>query len=185
MVEVQEMNVGDKDAKKPNLAESESAGNSELLKKQISDLQTSIKDKEGKYLYLYAEFENFKKRAARERTDLIKYGWESAARELLQVVDNLERALSHIPPETDKTFIEGLNMVVGQLKAALKKQGIEPIPTHQKIFDPNFHEAVSQEPSELPSGTIVKEHSAGYTLHGRLLRPAKVSISTGTNDKSS
>src|SRR4051812_18310979 len=83
----------------------------ESLDKKIQELELQVKEKESKYLYLYAEFENFKRRAAREKSEFAKFGHESLARELLHVVDNLERALAHMPPETDKTVIAGLEMV--------------------------------------------------------------------------
>jgi molecular chaperone GrpE len=160
-------------------ASHESDGSGAELLKRIEDLEAQVKDKENKYLYLYAEFENFKKRSVKERSDLLKFGWEAPARELLQVVDNLERALEHVPPGTDKTLSEGLALIVQQFEQTLKKQGITLIESEGKPFDANLHEAVGQEPSELPSGTIVRELLAGYTLHGRLLRPARVVISSG------
>jgi molecular chaperone GrpE len=149
------------------------------LQARVQELEAQLKEKESKYLYLYAEFENFKKRAVKERADLLKFGWEPAARELLQVVDNLERALEHAPPSTDKTLIEGLQMVLNQFKSVLQKQGIQHIDSMQKSFDPEYHEAVGQEASDQPEGTVVKEHMRGYTLHGRLLRPARVVVSGG------
>lgn len=150
------------------------------LKKRIQELEAQVKEKENKYLYLYADFDNFKKRSIKERSDLIKYGWEAVARDLLQVVDNLERALTHTPPDTDKTLVDGLTMVVNQFKNTLQKQGVQHIESLKKDFDPNLHEAVGQEESELPSGRIVKEHTRGYMLHGRLLRPARVVVSGGS-----
>src|SRR3954451_21578175 len=83
---------------------------------KIAELEAQLKEKDAKYLYLYAEFENYKKRAIKERSDLIKYGWENAARELLMVIDNLERALEHMPPTTDKALVQGLYMVINQFK---------------------------------------------------------------------
>ncbi|MBI2712322.1 MAG: nucleotide exchange factor GrpE [Bdellovibrio sp.] len=151
----------------------------ETQMKKIADLEAQIKEKEAKYLYLYADFDNFKKRAVKERSDLIKFGWESLARELLQTVDNLERAVSHIPQGSDPSLAEGLNLVLAQFKASLSKYGVQNIDCLKMEFDPNLHEAIGQEPSELPSGTVVREHTRGYTLHGRLLRPARVSISSG------
>jgi len=146
---------------------------------RISDLEAQVKEKENKYLYLYAEFENFKKRAVKERSDLIKFGWEPVARDLLQVVDNLERAIFHMPPATDKNLAAGLQMVVQQFKGTLEKQGVQRVDSTGKPFDPNFHEAVASEESDQPEGTIVKEQQGGYTLHGRLLRPAQVVVSAG------
>jgi len=149
------------------------------MRKKIEDLEAQVKEKDAKYLYLYAEFENFKKRALKERQDLMKFGFESAARDLLQVVDNLERALDHVPSGTDQNLVDGLKMVLNQFHAALKKQGIETVESMEKTFDPNVHEAVGQEESQHPAGTVVKEHTKGYTMHGRLLRPARVIVSGG------
>ena len=154
---------------------SESAG----LQKRIEELETQLKDKEAKYLYLYAEFENFRKRSIKERSDSLKFGWEPVARDLLQTLDNLERAVTHMPIDADKNFAEGIKMVLGQFKSTLQKQGVEAIASIQKAFDPNLHEAVAQEPSEHPEGTILKEAQPGYMLHGRLLRPSRVVVSGG------
>ena len=149
------------------------------LQKKIQDLEGQVKEKEGKYLYLYADFENFKKRSVKERSDLIKFGWESAARELLQTLDNLERALAHTPAGTDQNLVNGLTMVLEEFKSTLKKQGVTEIQSLNQAFDPHFHEAVGQEPSSAPAGTIIKEHLRGYTLHGRLLRASRVILSSG------
>lgn len=151
----------------------------EGLARRVEELETQLKEKDGKYVYLYAEFENFKKRVMKERSDLLKFGWENAARELLQVIDNLERALEHMPSSTDKTLVQGLHMVINQFRATLQKQGVEPIQSLERDFDPNLHEAVGQEASAEPEGKVVKEHLRGYTLHGRLLRPSRVTISSG------
>jgi molecular chaperone GrpE len=152
---------------------------------KVAELEGQLKEKENKYLYLYAEFENFKKRAAKERLDLLKYGWEGLAHELLEGLDNLERALSHLPPGTDKNLAGGLNMVLGQFKSTLQKQGVQEIASLGQTFDPNLHEAVAHEPSPKPEGTIIQEHHKGYTLHGRLLRPARVTVSAGNSEKKS
>lgn len=151
---------------------------------KITELEAQIKEKESKYLYLYADFENFKKRTMKERSDLIKFGWESIARELLQIIDNLELAIQHAPPASDQKWLAGLQLVLSHFKSTLEKQGVQPIETIQKPFDPYLHETVQQEPSEQPPGTILKEHSRGYTLHGRLLRPSRVTISSGKPSES-
>ncbi|MEK6704690.1 MAG: nucleotide exchange factor GrpE [Bdellovibrionota bacterium] len=146
---------------------------------KIHELEQQIKEKENRYLYLYAEFDNFKKRTAKERAELIKFGWEALARDLLLVADNLERALNHLPDSINNNLSQGLEMVLVQIRSVLEKHGIQPIETIGKMFDPNYHEAVGQEESKLFSGTIIKEHLKGYMLHGRLLRPARVIISSG------
>jgi molecular chaperone GrpE len=146
---------------------------------KLEQLENQVREKEQKYLYLYAEFENFKKRTLKERSDLIKFGWEPVARDLLQVADNLERALAHTPENTDKNLVQGLNMVLNLFRATMEKQGVQVVQSLGQGFDPNLHEAVGQVPSDKPSGTIVEENQKGYTLHGRLLRPARVVISQG------
>lgn len=153
--------------------------NAEPVEESRQELENQVREAEKKYLYLYAEFENFKKRTLKERSDLLKFGWEALARDLLQVLDNLERALAHMPADTDKNFSQGLEMVMNQFKSTLERQGIRPIETADQAFDPNLHEAVGEEESDRPTGTIIREHLRGYTLHGRLLRPARVSVSGG------
>jgi len=149
------------------------------LEKKIADLEAALKEEKNKYLYLYAEFDNFKKRNIKERSDLIKFGWESIARDILGVVDNLERAVEHMPPTTDANLKTGIEMTVAQFRGVLEKQGVAIIQSEGAVFNPELHEALSQEPSDLPSGTITKTLVKGYTLNGRLLRPAKVVMSSG------
>jgi molecular chaperone GrpE len=162
------------DASNENLNEAASA-----QLKQLEDLQAQLKDKDAKHLYLYAEFENYKKRATRENLDARKFGWENIARDLLQVLDNLERALAHTPAETDANLVTGLKMVLSQFKSTIQKQGVEEVAALGKAFDPNLQEAVGQEPSDKPAGVVTQEHVKGYTLNGRLLRPARVILSSG------
>lgn len=169
----------DDSSQEPSARGNGASDSPEILARRVEELEAQLKEKDSKYVYLYAEFENFKKRVMKERSDLLKFGWENAARELLQVIDNLERALEHMPPATDKTLVQGLHMVINQFKAALQKQGVEPIQSLEQDFDPNLHEAVGQESSSTPEGKIIREHARGYTLHGRLLRPSRVTISSG------
>jgi molecular chaperone GrpE len=147
--------------------------------KKIAELEAQLKEKDGKYLYLYAEFDNFKKRNQKERADLLKFGWENVARDLLQVLDNLDRALQHIPQDTQPVLVDGIRLVQQQFLSTLTRQGVQTIATEGQAFDPNFHEAIGQIPGAQPAGTIVKEEMKGYTLHGRLLRPARVLVSSG------
>jgi molecular chaperone GrpE len=158
----------------PEAASQEATGNARL-----AELEAQVKEKENKYLYLYAEFENYKKRVVRERSDLIKFGWENVARELVQVIDNLERALEHVSPVTDPSLQAGLKMTLDHFRNTLHKQGVHVIEALDKDFDPNLHEAVGSEPSEASAGKVIRELSRGYTLHGRLLRPAQVVVSGG------
>lgn len=144
-----------------------------------ADLEAKLAEAQQKYVYLYAEFDNFKKRAIKERQDLVKFAFEPAAREILAVVDNLGRALEFMPEGTDNNLKTGIQMVYDQLAQSLQKHGVEAIQTSGAAFDPNLHEAVGQLPSEQAAGTIIQEHQKGYTLHGRLLRPSRVVLSAG------
>jgi molecular chaperone GrpE len=134
--------------------------------------QELLEQEKNRYLYLYAEFENYKKRAIKERSDLAKFGYEGFAREMLLVMDNFERALQH----TDNldALVSGLKMVSGEMGKILERFGISAVKTVGEKFDPNLHEAVGQEEGD--DGVITKEFLKGYSLHGRLLRPAKVVV---------
>ena len=142
-------------------------------------LAEKLAQSEEKYKYLYADFENYKKRAIKERQDAMKFGWENVAGDLLQVIDNLDRALQYAKPETDANLLSGLKMVAQQFITTLGKQGVAEIPTLEHAFNPDLHEAVGQIPSDKPAGTIIQEIQKGYTLHGRLLRASRVMLSSG------
>jgi molecular chaperone GrpE len=146
---------------------------------EVEALQAKLKEAEQKYVYLYADFENFKKRAIKERQETIKFGWENVANGLLEVLDNFDRALQFAKPDTDPGLLSGLKMVASQFKATLEKQGVAEIKSVDQSFNPDLHEGVGQIPSDKPQGTIIQEAQKGYTLHGRLLRPSRVLISSG------
>ncbi len=148
----------------------------------LAALEVQLKAAEQKYVYLYAEFENFKRRAQKEREEAVKYGWEKASYDFLEVIDNLDRALHFAGTNTDKNLLMGLKMVSDQFRAALEKQGVQPIDTAGQKFDPHLHEAVGEAESELPKGGIVREETKGYRIHGRLLRASRVIVSKG-NEK--
>jgi len=151
----------------------------EAVETKIAELEAALKEEKSKYLYLYADFDNFKKRAIKERSDAMKYGWESIARDILGVVDNLERSIEFMPKDVDGNLKTGIEMTISQFRSVLEKQGVAVIPTEGSPFNPELHEAMGQEPSDLPSGSITKTLVKGYTLHGRLLRPAKIMMSAG------
>jgi molecular chaperone GrpE len=149
----------------------------------VESLQAALKEQQSKYLYLYAEFETFKKRAIKERSELLRFGHEGMSRELLSALDNFERALEHAGKSADFTnLLQGIRMVHQQVSDTLSKFGIVPIDTVGQKFDPERHEAVAQDThSQAPAGTITQEHQKGYTLHGRLLRPARVVVASSSN----
>ncbi|MBU6375058.1 MAG: nucleotide exchange factor GrpE [Bdellovibrionales bacterium] len=159
--------------------ESTAASGGNPVAEKLAQLENQLKAEQQKYVYLYADFENYKKRAVKDRADAVKFGFENAARDILQVADNLQRAVEHIPETTDKNLRAGIQMVLDQLNSTLQRHGVEAVVTQGQAFDPNLHEAVGQLPSEKPAGQVIQEHQKGYTLHGRLLRPARVVISSG------
>jgi molecular chaperone GrpE len=126
-----------------------------------------------------ADFENFKKRAARERQELSKYANESLLQKLIPILDNLEMALTaaHTQPATLESLQTGITMIHQQLKAALAEAGLEEIDAANKAFDPNWHEALSQqETGDVAEGQVVQQLRKGYRLRDRLLRPAGVVV---------
>ena len=133
-----------------------------------------------KLLRTTADFDNFKKRAARERQDAITYANASLLQKLVPILDNFEMALAAAgnAPETGAQSLHtGIAMIASQLKAALAESGLEEIDASGKVFDPNFHEAVSQqETADVPDGQVVQQLRKGYKLRDRLLRPATVIV---------
>lgn len=149
----------------------------EVLKKDETDYKA-------KYFYVAAEMDNYRKRMEREKENLLKYGNEKVLSDLLQVVDNFDRTIDMLKGDEDakiKNIVTGLNMVSKQFLDALAKHGLTAVESIGKDFDPNFHEALAQEYVEgAKPNQVVKEFQRGYSLNGRLIRPAKVVVA---NDK--
>jgi molecular chaperone GrpE len=125
-----------------------------------------------------AEFANYQKRAKQQADSDRVYAVGSLARDLLDPLDNLERAIEALRATAALSVTAGLDMVQRQLMDILAKHGVEPIPAQGRPFDPNLHDAVMQQPSqEHPEGTVVSELSKGYTIRDRVLRPSKVAVS--------
>lgn len=151
----------------------------EAAKKEASDLRDQL-------LRTVAESENFKKRMERERLTALKYSGESIFREVLPAVDNLERALSQgVVEGADaeqnlKGLLEGVQLTLKSLLATLEKFEVKPIQSIGEPFDPNHQEALTMEPSEtVPANSVVNEFEKGYYYKDRLLRAAKVIVSSG------
>jgi molecular chaperone GrpE len=127
-----------------------------------------------------ADFENFKKRAARERQDAARFANESLIQRLIPVVDNFEMALSVGQPNSENNLPSlqaGIAMIQQQLKAVLAEAGVEEVDATGKLFDPNMHEAVSeQESAKVAEGHVLQQLRKGYKLRERLLRPATVVV---------
>jgi molecular chaperone GrpE len=151
----------------------------------VDELQKRLDEKKKEYEELYdrflratADFENFKKRAEREKIDHIKFANEDLVRELLPAVDNLERALTSSESSKDTESIrKGIEIILEQVLKTLKKFGLVSYASLGEKFDPTRHEAVEQvESTEHEASTIINELQKGYFLNGRLLRPALVTV---------
>lgn len=138
------------------------------------------------YLYLAAEFENYKKNAIKERSQLLKYGSERLIREVLEVIDNFERALEITPnSENVESFAKGMELIHTELLSSLGKFGVSASNAKGLPFDPNEHEALSSEPtSEVEPGHVFRVFKKAYRLHDRLIRPAQVVVATELQDAS-
>jgi molecular chaperone GrpE len=129
-----------------------------------------------------ADFENYKKRAAREKDEAIKYANSSLLEKLIAIVDNFELGLEAARAEGEKSPIfSGMSMVFKQLLDFLADSGLQPINATGEKFDPNLHEAIAHEPSnEFPEGTVIRQTRRGYKMKDRLLRPSSVVVSSGS-----
>jgi molecular chaperone GrpE len=157
----------------------ETASQEKSVEQRIDEYKEEIKKLEDRHLRLAAEFDNYKKRSARQFEDLIRSSGEKIIISLLDVIDNFERALEAASTSTDfKALYQGMELTYQQLYDVLKKEGVEPIKAVGEIFDPNLHEAMMQiESDEYPEGVIAQEISRGYKLNGRVIRFSKVAVS--------
>lgn len=143
-----------------------------------SDAKTEAERWKNDYLYLRAEFENFKKQNIKERSDLRKYGSERLAADLLNVLDIFETALTtDVTPESFSNFRKGIEMTATELRAVLNRHGITEVPSKGQPFDPALHEALSsEETNDSAPGTITQVFKKPYKLHDRVIRPGQVVV---------
>jgi molecular chaperone GrpE len=173
----------DSEAQDSEAADSEPPRDGDEAAEEVS-LEARLDDARDKYLRLAADFENYKRRVRRERQELYNYANEALIKELLETVDNLERALEHAQQSTEegdsKTLLEGVELTHRSLMQALDKVGVQVVSPEGAEFDPSVHEAIRQVPSdEHPTGSVVEVLQKGYLLKDRLLRPALVVVSSG------
>ena len=148
-------------------------------------LQQTQKEAESfrdKWLRSAADLENYRKRAQREREDVERFGNEKLIKDLLPVLDDLDRALDMVsanPPDDVQKVIEGMRMLQKKFLGQLEKHGVTTFESVGKAFDPALHEAVQQVYTDLPPGSVANEIARGFMIHGRLLRPALVTVSLG------
>jgi len=131
-----------------------------------------------------ADFENYKKRSAREKEEAIKYANNALLERLVGIIDNFELGLAAAKEQGEQSPIySGMILVQKQLSDLLSENGLQPIEAEGKTFDPNLHEAIAHEPSDSPEGTVIRQARRGYRFKDRLLRPARVIVSSGPAKK--
>lgn len=147
--------------------------------KEITQLKEQISSEKDRVLRLSAEFENFQKRKQRELDEFKKFANETIFKQFLTVVDNLERAISSTKENADKkTLIEGVELTHKGIIKLFETFSVKPVEAENQTFDPNFHQAVTQEETDkVPDNTVTKVLQKGYLLHDRLIRPAMVIVS--------
>jgi molecular chaperone GrpE len=145
---------------------------------KIAELEAKIEEMENRYLRLQADFDNSRRRSKLDFEAAQKYRAQNLASELLQALDNFERAIKvEADNEQTKSLLQGMDMVHKGILAALKKEGVEPIESVGKEFDPHLHQAVMQvEDENFESNVVVEEFQKGYMLKDRVLRPAMVKV---------
>ncbi len=144
--------------------------------KRARDTSERLKDTHERLLRSAAEFDNFKKRTQKEKEDVQKFGMEKVLKDFLPVMDNLERALDHAEQHDPRQVVEGVKLVQKLFESTLSKHGVTGFSAVGKPFDPALHEALMQQESDEPPGTVVSEMARGYKLNDRLIRPAAVVV---------
>lgn len=157
------------------------------VKRLTSEVQHLKEEAEGlkeQFLRKLADMENLRKRLEREKNDFFKYGLSDILKDLLEILDNFERALQSAKEEPDgKTLKEGVELIYRQYQSFLLKKGVSPIELKDKTFDPAFHHAMTMEESEdIDEPEVLEELQKGYMLHDRLLRPTLVKVAVPKKD---
>lgn len=153
----------------------------EKLRQQLEEAQAEARANHDRFLRERADLENFKKRMQREKAEALRFACEPLIRELLPVVDNLERAAEH-GTGNGQSILEGVKLVLKSFIDVLDRYGVTRIDAVGEPFDPSRHQAMAQvESAEHEPNRVVEQHHRGYLLHDRLLRPALVTVSSRKN----
>lgn len=151
---------------------------------KVAELEKEVNEWKDKYLRSMAEFENFRRRSIAEKADWIKLATQKFALDICDVLDNFERALLQgSEAELETPFGKGITMIEKQLRSALEKEGVKKMEALNQKFDPEFHDALAHIPSELQEDIIAAIIQNGYTMHDKVLRPARVAVSNGSKNK--
>lgn len=145
---------------------------------ELDELKAQVEKYKNDYLYLRAEFDNYRRNVVKERSDLIKYGNERLLVDVLGVLDNFERALEFkVTPENLANFVKGMEMTQSELKSVLQKFGVTEVASQGQPFDPSIHEALSSEETDaVPAGSISRVFKKPYKLHDKVIRPGQVVV---------
>ncbi len=142
-----------------------------------AEAQAKLEELTNDYKRLAADFANYRKRSEAERLDFAKFAKADLIAKLLDVLDGYDRALATVPDELKgQPWVEGMWLVERKLRSILDAEGLEPIDSLGKPFDPYLHEAVAYVESDQPEGTVIQEHHKAYRLHDRVIRPALVTV---------
>ena len=145
---------------------------------EISKLKAELAESQDRYLRKVAEFENFRKRSAKERAELIQTAGKELIIDLLDVLDDYDRALKQLEASEDKALKEGVNLILGKFRNILQAKGLKPMEAVGKDFDPDLHEAITEIPAQNDDlkGKVVDEVVKGYYLSDKIIRHAKVVV---------
>ena len=148
------------------------------VKTELEQSQEEALKWKNDFLYLKAEFENYKRNTLKERSELLKFGAERMVRDVLEVMDNFERALQvKLSPDTLQTFKVGVEMTAKELKEVLAKHGIQEVPSEGQPFNPSHHEAISSEATmAVPNGHVARVFKKPYKLHDKIIRTGQVVV---------
>lgn len=147
---------------------------------KVEELGQKLAEMNDKFLRLYSDFENFRKRTAKEKIDMMKYASEEIIKDLLSIVDDYERAMDDLNKQENipQTTKEGLQLVYNKLITFLTQKGVKPIEAKGEKFDENLHEAITQFPAtdESQKGCVIEESQKGYTMYDKVIRFSKVVV---------
>lgn len=163
----------------------EAAEEIQRLRDALETKTREVEAQQDRYLRTVAEFDNVRKRSAREREEYTRYANESLLRDILPVLDNLDRALQAARTEPATSLATGVELIQRELLRVLEKFGVTPFTSVGQPFDPERHEAIARvQRPDLPDMSVAAETARGYLLHGRVLRPAMVTVAVAPDDSS-
>lgn len=173
-----EMEENQESEQPENEKESSKKSKKNKAEKKIEELEAKNVEINDKYLRLYSEFDNYRKRTQKERLDLLKNASQDIIIELLPVLDDFDRALQSLPTEENNEAIKGVSLIFNKLFNLLTQKGLEPMDAMGKEFDTDFHEAITNIPSPTPEhkGKVLDVVQKGYLLNGKIIRFAKVVV---------